>query len=63
MSTIYTAQQKLDAVSRELRFRRQVYPRRVTDKKMTQQLADAQIAIFEAIERDYQAQAAGERLL
>lgn len=30
---------------------------------MTKELADRQIAIFEAIEADYQDRAAGERLL
>lgn len=59
----FTAQDKLDAVQRELGFRRRVYERRVGDGKMTQQLADRQIAVFEAIEADYQAQLAGERLL
>ena len=59
----FTAQQKLDAVERELGFRRRVYERRVADGKMTQQLADRQIAVFEAIAADYQAKVAGERLL
>jgi cell fate (sporulation/competence/biofilm development) regulator YlbF (YheA/YmcA/DUF963 family) len=59
----YTAEQKREAVSRELAFRRRVYARRVAENKMTQHLADFQIGVFEAIERDYQQAEAGERLL
>lgn len=58
-----TAQDKLEAVQRELTLRRRVYPRRVADGKMTQALADRQVALFEAIEADYVKAAAGERLL
>jgi hypothetical protein len=49
-----TATEKLEAIRRELTFRRRVYPRQVKQEKMTQQLADRQIALFEAIEADYQ---------
>lgn len=59
----FTAQDKLDAVKRELGFRRRVYARRVVDDKMTQAKADHEIMIFEAIEADYEKLAAGERLL
>jgi hypothetical protein len=59
----FTAQEKLEAVRRELGFRRRVYPRRVDDGAMSQALADKQIGIFEAIEADYEAQAQKERLL
>jgi hypothetical protein len=59
----YTAQQKLEAVERELGFRRRVYERRVHEQKMSQQKADHEIAIFEAIAADYREKAAGERLL
>jgi hypothetical protein len=62
-SATFTAAEKLDAVVRELGYRRRVYERRVADKKMTQQLADKQIAVFESIAEDYRKQAAGERLL
>jgi hypothetical protein len=34
---------------REVAMRRRVYPRRVHDRKMSQQLADAEIAKMEAI--------------
>lgn len=59
----HTAQQKLEAVERELGFRRRVYGRRVSEGKMTQRLADEQISVFEAIADDYRGKAAGERLL
>lgn len=54
----FTAQQKLEAVERELGFRRRVYARRVEER-----IADEQIAVFEAIAADYREKAAGERLL
>lgn len=62
MST-YNAQQKLDAVEREIRMRRRVYPRWVSERRMTQARADAEIAVMEEIAADYRAQASGERLL
>jgi len=63
MTRPFTAQEKLDAVTRELRFRRRVYSIRVEDGRMTKELADRQIALFEAIEADYQKLAEGERLI
>ena len=60
---MFTAEQKRKAVERELTYRRRVYPRWVSDGKMTQQLADQQIAIFEAIRMDYTAAEEGERLI
>jgi len=60
---IFTAQQKREAVERELKFRRRVYPRFVADRKITQQFADEQIAIFEAIRADYFAAEQTERLI
>lgn len=59
----YTAEDKLRAVERELKYRRRVYARRVLEGKMTQALADEQISIFEAILADYQKLAASGRLL
>ncbi|TKD50550.1 hypothetical protein [Sphingomonas baiyangensis] len=58
-----TAEDKLEAIRREIAFRKRVYPRRVADGKMTQQLADRQIAIFEAIKDDMLVAVAAERLL
>lgn len=60
---IFTAQEKLEAVEREIGFRRRVYARRVEERKMTQQLADFQIGVFEAIAADYREKASDERLL
>ena len=59
----FTSAEKLAAVERELTYRRRVYARRVADEKMTQALADRQIALFEAIAADYRAAAEKERLL
>ncbi len=60
---IFTATEKHAAVERELTYRRRVYGRRVADGKMTQKLADEQIAVMEAIAKDYEQQAASERLI
>jgi hypothetical protein len=60
---MFTAEQKKKAVERELTFRRRVYPRFIEQKKMTQKLADEQIAIFEAIRDDYTAAEGKERLI
>jgi len=58
-----TDEDKLAAVKRELGYRRRVYPRWIENGKMTQKLADEQIAVFEAIEADYVERAAKGRLL
>lgn len=60
---IFTADDKLAAVERELGYRRHVYARRVEAERMTQAMADKQIAVFEAIAADYRAAAEKERLL
>jgi hypothetical protein len=49
----FSFEQKLAAVKREIAFRKRVYARRVGDGKMTQALADEQIAVMEAIAADY----------
>jgi len=49
----FTDKEKLDAVQREIRMRRRVYPRRVQDNLMTADEAEWQIGIFEAIAKDY----------
>lgn len=49
----FTPADKLKAVERELGWRRKVYPRRVAEKKMRQDDADREIAVFEAIAEDY----------
>lgn len=60
---MFSSEQKRKAVERELSFRRRVYPRFIEQKKMSQQLADEQIAIFEAIRMDYSAAEESERLI
>lgn len=59
----FTDAEKLEAVERELGYRRRVYERRVADKKMTQALADKQIKIFEEIADDYREKAKAARLI
>ena len=59
----FTAQQKREAVERELGYRRRVYKRQVENGKMKQAQLDFQIAIFEAIAADYTEAAAKERLI
>lgn len=63
MSQQFTNADKLAAVQRELRFRRRVYADRVAHGKMKPSAMDHQIGVFEAIEADYTALVAGERLL
>jgi hypothetical protein len=58
--TEFSASTKRKAISRELSFRRYVYPGRVLAKKMTQQQADDQIGVMEAIEVDYRRLAEAE---
>ena len=59
----FTPEETREAVTRELKLRRRVYPRRIESGHMTPELAKRQIALFEEIEADYQAKAQGERLL
>ncbi len=54
--TDYTAQDKLECVERELRFRRVVYERRVNRQVMSKQQMDHEIGCMEAIARDYREQ-------
>lgn len=60
---IFTADEKLAAVRRELNMRRRVYPRWVSNGKMSQAKADEETAVMEAIVADYERQVQGERLL
>ena len=59
----FTNEQLRDCASRELKMRRRVYPRWVEQKRLTQQKADAEIAMMEAIETHFTALASSERLL
>lgn len=52
---VYTREMKIEALKRELGFRRSVYARRVSDGKMTQAKADKEIGVMEAILADYEA--------
>jgi len=58
-----TALQKLDALQRELKYRRRVYPRLIAEGKMAESFAKAQIEMFEAMAEDYRKLAEKERLL
>ena len=49
-----TTRDKIVAIQRELKFRHKVYPNLVLAKKMSQQQADRQVAIFEEILKDYE---------
>lgn len=40
---------QIEAVEREIRLRRQVFPRRVANGTMTQRLAETEIAAMEAV--------------
>jgi hypothetical protein len=60
---MFTAKQKLEALQRELGYRRRVYERRVEAGQMTRKEADYQLDIFEAIRDDYEKQEVAERLL
>jgi hypothetical protein len=50
---MFSAEEKYKAVERELAYRKRVYARRATEGKMSQQFADRQIAVFDAIRDDY----------
>lgn len=59
----FSAEEKLKAIRRELNYRKHVYPRRVAEGGMTQNLADEQIEIFTEIAADYECEAGKDRLL
>lgn len=54
---------QVECVRRELGYRRRVYPRRIAAGKMTQALADREIARMEAVLATLERVAEGERLL
>ena len=60
---ILSASQKLEAVERELKLRRRVYPSLILRGRMKQSFADLQVAIFESIADDYRRQTETERLI
>ena len=60
---IFTAEQKLRIVRREIERRQKIYPNRIMTGRMKQSEADWEIAVMEAIEQDYDMAAKKERLL
>jgi hypothetical protein len=52
---MFTDREKWQAAERELNMRRRVYPNWVASGRMTQQLAERQIALMEDIAADYRA--------
>lgn len=50
---MFTLQQKLDAIDREVKYRVRVYARRIAQGKMTRELAEFQVAIMREIAADY----------
>lgn len=59
----YTNEEKLEALRRELKFRRRVYVRKIEEGTMSPEFAKEQIDIFTAIAEDYERLCDGERLL
>jgi len=59
----FTAEEKLQAVRREIKKRVDVYKRLVGDNRMSREEADYQIDIMRAIADDLSKEAAKERLL
>jgi hypothetical protein len=59
----FTNTEKAKEADREVGYRKYVYPRRVMDKKMTQEQADRQIAIMQEIAEEYSVLAVKERLV
>ena len=59
---IFTDTDKLEAIRREIRWRKRVYPNRVETGRMPPAEADYQIRIMEAIAADYERLAVKERL-
>lgn len=51
---VFSFEQKLAAVKREIAFRKRVYARRIAERKMTQALAAEQLAVMLAIAEDYE---------
>lgn len=58
--TTFSAKDKAECAERELKQRQRVYPRLVAASRMSQELADRQIAIMAAIAVDYRAAANAE---
>lgn len=50
----FSRAQKRQGIERELRYRRRVFPKRVAEGKMTKKQMDYEIALYEAIAKDYE---------
>ena len=50
----FTTDDKLKAIKKEINWRRYVYPNRIRAGKMTEEQADRNIALMEAIQADYE---------
>ena len=59
---MYTNAEKRQCIQRELGLRRQVYMRRIADKRMTKSQADREIGMMEEIAEDYRALTDREQL-
>ncbi len=53
--TRFTDQEKREAAEREVKFRRRVYARRISEGKMKPEQAEREIAVMEEIAEDYRA--------
>jgi hypothetical protein len=62
MRRAITAEDKLKLIIREIGLRYRVYRYRVVDGKMSQRIADREIAVLEAIAGDYRELAIKERV-
>ena len=62
-SSSFTNEEKLECIRREVKQRERVYPRLIEQRKMSKDFADRQLMLMRAIQRDYESEARGERLL
>ncbi len=60
---IYTTDEKISAIERELRFRHRVYATKVAEGRMKPSAMGFQIGVFEAMLEDYRKIQGTERLL
>jgi hypothetical protein len=58
-----TTEDKLNCIQRELRLRQRVYPRLINNGKMSEQQAEHELLVMQAVLQDYQAVASQELLL
>ena len=63
MADEFSARDKYQAILRELKYRRAVYPRLITKGRMTPETAKRELEVMAAIGQDYQRELEKERLL